>query len=191
MMRGLLLALGIFGQAAAAQPAWEEPPTPVQLEAQVHAAPAEVWHALTTREGVLGFFASDARIEPRIGGPYELNFLPDNPPGLRGSEDVRILALEAPSRLLVSWNAPTGFGPLREQQTVVEFLLAPAGQGETRLALRHSGWGRGARWQAVRDYFARAWPHVLGRLQYRFDHGPVDWREPPDGAAYFRPAQSR
>lgn len=189
-MRRLLLALGLLAQAAAAHPAPEEPPAPVAFEALVHAPPPEVWHALTTREGVRGFFASDARIEPQIGGAYELYFLPANPPGLRGSENVRILAIEPPSRLLVSWNAPTSFGPLREQQTVVELLLTPSGPDATRVALRHFGWGRGDRWQAVRDYFAGAWPHVLGRLQYRFEHGAIDWRAPPDGAAYFRPARS-
>lgn len=165
----------------------EPMPEPVILEAEIAAPPAAVWRALSSREGVRSFFAAEARIEPRIGGAYEIYFIPGNPPGLRGTEQVRILAMEPPRRLLVSWNAPIQFGDLRRQQTAVEFELAPAARG-TRLTLTHFGWGRGAAWQKVRDYFGQAWPYVLGQLQYRFDHGPIDWKRPPDGKAYFKPA---
>ena len=184
----VLLAASCFAPASAQ--AESLAPEPVRLAAEIDAVPAQVWQALTTREGVLGFFAGEARVEARIGGAYELYFLRDNPPGLRGSENVRILAMEAPGRLLVSWNAPPIFGPLRDQQTVVEFQLSPASGGRTFVAITHFGWGRGPAWQAVRDYFATAGPVVLGRLQYRFERGPVDWRNPPDGASYFRRARA-
>ena len=182
-----LIVLAAFLFAALPVSAAEPPPAPVVIEAEVTGTPEEVWKALATPEGVRSFFAAEAWVEPNIGGAYEIYFLPANPPGLRGTEHVRILAMEPPSRLLVGWNAPAAFGALRPQQTVVEFDLVPAGRG-TRLRLTHSGWGRGPGWQSVRDYFEKAWPSVLGRLQYRFDHGPIDWNRPPDGAAYFRPA---
>ena len=54
----------------------------------------------------------------------------------------------------------------------------------TRVELRHSLWGDGQNWTDVREYFAGAWPVVLKRLQYRFDHGPIDWDNPPDGLMY-------
>jgi uncharacterized protein YndB with AHSA1/START domain len=183
-----LLALSAAVLFSAAPVAAADPrPEPVVLEGDVAAPPAEVWRALTSPRGVRSFFAAQAKVEPMIGGAYEIYFIPTNPPGLRGTENVRILAMEPPRRLLISWNAPTAFGDLRTQQTTVEFELAPAARG-TRLTLTHFGWGRGARWQKVRDYFAGAWPYVLGQLQYRFDHGPIDWKRPPDGAAYFKPA---
>lgn len=165
-----------------------QPLEPVLLQAEVSAPPAAVWQALATQQGVTSFFASEAMIDPRVGGAYELYFLRDNPKGLRGTEGVRILAMEAPSRLLIGWNAPPTFGPLRDQQTIVEFALEPTRGDGTLLTLTHSGWGRGAAWRQVRNYFEKAWPVVLGRLQYRFDQGPVDWNRAPNGAAYFEPA---
>ncbi|MGZ8349052.1 MAG: SRPBCC family protein [Allosphingosinicella sp.] len=160
----------------------------VVIRAEVNAPPAEVWNALSTPAGVRSFFADSANVEPRVDGAYEMFFLPGNRPGLRGGEGNRVLAFEPGRRLLVSWNAPPSFGPLRDQHTVVEFALQPLEDGRTLVTATHEGWGDGEGWQEVRAYFARAWPVVLGRLQHRFDHGPVDWAEVPDGASYFRPA---
>jgi uncharacterized protein YndB with AHSA1/START domain len=190
--RLLLIAavpIALQGSAGAAPMAGR--PEPVILSAEVKAEPAELWEVLTTPAGVRSFFAAGAKVEPRIGGAYEMYFLPDNLPGLRGGEGVRILAMEAPHRFLITWNAPPAYGALRAQQTIVEFELLPVRSGGTRITLTHSGWGRTRGWQQVRDYFASAWKTVLGRLQYRFDEGPVDWHAAPDGKAYFRPAPQR
>jgi uncharacterized protein YndB with AHSA1/START domain len=175
---------------APAHGAAEIRPEPVIVEAEIAASQGEAWRSLISREGAVSFFGPDARIEPVIGGAYEIYFLPDNPPGLRGTEGVRILAMEDGKRLLIGWNAPVPFGPLRPQETVVEFTLSPRPPDRTLITVTHSAWGRGPEWQRLRDYFASAWPAVLGRLQYRFDIGPVDWTNPPDGAAYFRPSES-
>ncbi len=40
------------------------------------------------------------------------------------------------------------------------------------------GWGEGEQWDKVFDYFTEAWDIVLGRLQYRFSAGPIDWDNP-------------
>jgi uncharacterized protein YndB with AHSA1/START domain len=164
------------------------PLPPIVLRAEVAAPPEQVWQALTTEAGARSFFAPDAWIEARIDGAYELYFMPENPPGLRGGEGNRILAIEPARRLLVSWNAPPQFGPLRGQHTVFEYELEPLPGGRTLVTGTQSGWGQGAEWAKVRDYFVRAWPIVLGDLQYRFKRGPVDWSRAPIGAAYFRPA---
>lgn len=182
----ILLAATIGAAAQAAEPR----PAPIVLRAQIDAPPETVWQALTTREGAMSFFAPDARIEPRVGGAYEIYFLPTQPAGRRGTEGVRILAMEAPHRLLLGWNAPVQFGELRDQQTTVEFELQPAPSRHTLLTATHANWGRGRRWTQVREYFAAAWPHVLGQLQYRFAQGPIDWTHRPDGVAHFRPAEA-
>lgn len=33
----------------------------------------EAWAAWTTREGIIGFFAPDAEIEPRVGGAFHIH----------------------------------------------------------------------------------------------------------------------
>lgn len=158
---GFILLAGAFLPSAVQ--AGNRPP-PIVVTTDVRTSPEAVWKAWTSEAGVITFFAPAARIESRIGGAYEIYFLPDRPPGLQGSETATILAMEAPKRLMVSWNAPESFGGLREQLTVVEIEIEPLRDGETRVTLVHSGWGRGDKWQAVRDYFASAWPMVLARL---------------------------
>ena len=185
ILHAALVVAATFAHPAAAE---ERPPAPVVFRLEVSAPPAAVWDALTTEAGAGSFFAPAAAIEPRIGGAYEIYFDPGEAPGRRGTEGVRILAMEEPNRLMVGWNSPVRFGALREQQTVVEFALEPLGADRTLLTATHSGWGRGAAWERIRGFFASAWPLVLGRLQYRFDHGPIDWNGPPDGIEYFRPA---
>jgi uncharacterized protein YndB with AHSA1/START domain len=172
------LAVLPFILAAAPAGASEPRPEPVILSVTVPAPPAEVWETLTTAAGARTFFAEDALVEPVIGGRYEMYFSPAAPAGLKGSEGARILALEPMERVAFSWNAPASFGPLRPQLTMVEFELSPIAAGSTSITLTHSGWGRGPDWQKVRDYFASAWPVVLGRLSHRFRHGPVDWSRP-------------
>ena len=52
--------------------------------------------------------------------------------------------------------------------------------GRTRVRFSHIGWGSGAEWDAVYEYFNHAWSAgVLPRLKYRFAHGPIDWAAPP------------
>ena len=44
------------------------------LDRQVEIAASldQAWEAWTTREGVTSFFAPDAKIEPRVGGAFEV-----------------------------------------------------------------------------------------------------------------------
>ncbi len=137
---------------------------PVIASVQLDADSDAIWRAWTTEDGVRSFLAPLAHIEPRVGGAYEIYFLPDQPKGLRGSEGATVLAWEPPHRLLFSWNAPVQFDRLRNQLTVVEVAIEDSSAGGSNVTLTHSGWGRGPEWQAVREYFSRAWPAVLSRL---------------------------
>jgi uncharacterized protein YciI len=60
------------------------------------------------------------------------------------------------------------FPEMREERTFVVVTLDPLGPDQTRLTLRHRGFGDGEKWSEVRDYFAQAWPWVLDRFGERF-----------------------
>jgi len=47
----------------------------------VNASVDDVWDAWTTRAGIVSFFAPDAKIEPRVGGAFEVYIDPEAPPG--------------------------------------------------------------------------------------------------------------
>ena len=150
----------------------------------VKAPLAQVWSAWSTEQGVASFFARRGHIDLRPDGDYEILFFPDNPAGQRGAEGMRLLAVERHARLAFTWNAPPLWPEIRRQRTMVEVTLRAVDERSTAVTLRHTGWGEGADWDAVFDYFSAAWPVVLRRLEHRFDVAPIDWDNIPDHLVY-------
>jgi uncharacterized protein YndB with AHSA1/START domain len=158
----------------------------VRTQIDVPATIDRVWAAWTTSEGARSFFAPRARIDTRLLGPYELLFSDDEEaqPGEQGSEGCRVLSFLPGRMISFEWNAPPEFGELRVQHTFVVVELEPVSGDETatepltRVRLSHLGYGKGAEWERLRDYFERAWWIVLSRLHERFVNGPIDWSAP-------------
>lgn len=171
-MKPNLLALALAASFAAPLSAAERA---IDKQVRVAAGVDAVWTAWTTREGVIGFFAPDAVVEPRVGGLFEIRFDPYAPPGERGADDMRFLALQPKRMLSFTWNAPPSLPQARAQRTVVVVRLVPEADGATLVTLHHTGWGDGGEWDQAFTYFDRAWGRVLGNLQARFERGPVDW----------------
>jgi uncharacterized protein YndB with AHSA1/START domain len=157
----------------------------------VDAPPHSVWSAWTTVDGVKTFFAPGAIIELRAGGEYSILFNPDNAPGERGAEGMRILEIEPLARLRFEWNGPPSLPEVRAARMRVTVSLEPLNDGRTRVELVHDRWQEGEQWRQAYDYFVSAWDLVLDRLQIRFQEGPIDWARPygrrgggePSGAA--------
>lgn len=135
---------------------------PLVLEGLVAASPEAVYRLWTTSEGVSAFLGVNALVDGRIGGAFEVEFLPGSPPGERGSEGCRILALEPDRMVVFTWNSPPGF-PTRGIHTWVVLTLSPEAGG-TRVRLAHWGHGSGPQWDANREYFRSAWGRVLQAL---------------------------
>ena len=149
-------------------------------EVIVDADLGRVWDAWTTEDGIRSFFAPDCSVDLRVDGLYEIFFAPDAPAGERGADGMRLLVVEPHSRLSFTWNAPLHLPGVRGQRTHVVVWLDDAGEGRTRVTLRHDGWGEGDEWDRAFEYFSEAWIDVvLPRLKYRFAVGPVDWSNPP------------
>ena len=140
-------------------------------------APLEaVWKAWSTSEGIVSFFGPEAVIEPRPGGAFFVHFNPFAPAGLKGADDMRVLAVQEGRLISFTWNAPPHLPEARKQRTLVTVRLAPDGDARTRVRLRQVGWGEGGEWDQAFQYFDRAWASVLAALQKRFVEGPRDWQ---------------
>ena len=162
------LAILAGGAATAAERA-------IDKQVEVAASLDDTWAAWTTRDGVRSFFAPDAKIEPRVGGAYEVYMDPLARPGMKGADDMRYMALQPKKMVSFDWNAPPSLPEVRGQRTFVVVRLEPVGERQTRVTLHHAGWGDGGEWDKAYAYFDRAWGNVLGNLKKRFDTGPVDW----------------
>jgi uncharacterized protein YndB with AHSA1/START domain len=151
----------------------------IRKEVVVNASVKAVWHAWTTSEGAVTFFAPRAIIRLAVGGPYELFFDLDAPEGSRGGEGLKILSFLPMEMLSFEWSAPPEYANVRRgQRTWVVVQFYQHGQTEVRVRLSHLGWKEGDEWDKVFQYFKRAWDIVLGRLEHRFSKGPIDWNEP-------------
>jgi uncharacterized protein YndB with AHSA1/START domain len=168
-----LLAALVLGALAGGALAAERA---IDKQIDVPATVEQLWAAWTTRDGITSFFAPDARIEARVGGAFQIHFDPLAPPGSKGADDMRYLALQPGRMLSFDWNAPPSLPEARQQRTFVVVRFAPVDEKTTRVTLHHTGWGDGGEWDKAYAYFDRAWGFVLGNLKKRFEHGPMDWR---------------
>ena len=150
----------------------------IQKEVVVPASLAEVWDAWTTARGVTTFLGPSAKLELAIGGPYEICFDPDAPPGSQGSEGCKVLSYLPQQMLTFDWNAPPQFPNVRKERTWLVILLEELGERRVKVKLTHLGWRDGVEWDEVFRYFTRAWGTVLARLEHRFSADPIDWKDP-------------
>lgn len=162
--------------------ACSEPAAPERMITEkitVNASVDDVWKAWTTSEGIKTFFAPDAIVEARVGGPFAIYIDPSAPSGMKGADDMVFLAVQEKRMLSFTWNAPPSLPEARKQRTVVVVRFVSRGDTLTDVTINHMGWGEptaDGEWGKAYDYFAKSWPNVLKNLKKRFDSGPVDWR---------------
>ena len=100
--------------------------------------------------------------------------------GKQGGEGMVVMAAQPRRMLAFTWNAPPNLPSVRGQMTHVVVRMHETESGETRVTLRHDGWGVGGEWDDAFQYFSSAWADVvLPRLRHRFESGPIDWSNPP------------
>ena len=133
----------------------------VEHEVVVAASPRDAWEAWVDPARVTNFLGAQARIDLRIGGRYEIIFLPDAPEGQQGAEGCRILAYLPGEMLAFSWNAPPQLAEIRSSHTWVVVTFHGSPEGPTRIRLVQTGFGEGPVWDEDVAYFNRAWGTVL------------------------------
>ena len=145
----------------------------------VKAGVDDVWKAWTTSEGIKTFFAPEANVEARVGGPFQIVIDPFAPAGLKGADDMVFLAVQDKKMISFTWNAPPSLPEARKQRTMVIVRFEARGDALTEVTIRHLGWGEPAadnEWGKAYDYFTKAWPNVLKNLKKRFEEGPINWK---------------
>jgi uncharacterized protein YndB with AHSA1/START domain len=181
--------LAVMFAALAFAPAWAAERA-IDKSIEIAASLDEAWAAWTTREGIVSFFAPDAVIDPRVGGAFHIHIDPSAPPGAKGADEMRYMALQPKTMLSFDWNAPPQLPEARAQRTFVIVRFEPLGDKTTRVRLHHTGWGDGGQWDQAYTYFDRAWGNVLANLKKRFEQGPQDWRPWLEQLRQWRAAQA-
>ncbi len=182
MMLGMTLIaagfLAVAGSDFVVPEGKEKTDRSIVLDALLEAAPERVFEMWIDAEASGEFFGSWARIEKRVGGKYEIYFLPpDHPEGdANSSKGARLLHLDPPNMLAFEWTAPPFAAQLNEifpLPTWVEVRVEslPEVPGHSRLQLEHHGFRRGPGWDETYEFFVRAWSQILFRLDRHLASG--------------------
>lgn len=151
----------------------------IRKETITTASLEDAWKAWTAVEGLTSFFVPKATIEPVVGGRYELFSTLKAPKGFQGTEGCKVLALEPQRHLAFEFIAPPQFPNVRRLRTRVDLSFGQVAKGGVvRLDLDHSGFLEGEEWDEFFEFSNWNWDLVLGRFQYRFSAGPIDWNKP-------------
>lgn len=135
----------------------------LQQSIDIAASPSCAWRALTDEAGIKSFGVSVAHVEMKNGGVIEEGFSPKAEIG--GAETIRhrIIAY-LPERLLVLRNeqTPPGLPHAELYRNVVQVIsVEPRGKGRSRLTISHTGYGAGADYDALYDFFRTHNPDFL------------------------------
>ena len=110
-------------------------PDRIERDLELHHPPEKVWNALTTTEGLGGWFGSRAEIDDlRPGGTVRVWWDEDGP------HTLRIQSVEPPRRFAFTW-AIEGLPAGDPRRTHVEFSLTPTPAG-TRLRVVEIGFAQ-------------------------------------------------
>jgi uncharacterized protein YndB with AHSA1/START domain len=116
-----------------------------------------VFDALINPQQLERWIASQATVEPRVGGTYDL--------GWKGAGRLKILELIPDEKLSLEW-------PEGERTSVVTWTLAESG-GKTRLTLVHSGFGP----DEPTGGLNAGWLNFMGWVRSLVEYGPA-WAPP-------------
>ena len=110
---------------------------PDRIERTVELAhpPARVWAALTTAEGLAGWFGNEAAIDLRPGGAAWMRWAEEG-----FTARMRVERVEEPKVFGFTWHI-YGLPDDDPRRTYVEFTLEPAGPG-TRLTVVETGFAQ-------------------------------------------------
>lgn len=150
-------------------------PEVISYARDVPVAPRMAWDLWASSEGLAKWWTENTDVELRPGGAYEIHFNPDEAPGDRGGDWVRVLSFLPGRMLSFTWNAPPAL-KTRPLHTWVVLLFDDV-DGGTRVTLNHYGWpasGLGDResdWPTTLDYFKDAWNYVMDLFAGHFESG--------------------
>jgi uncharacterized protein YndB with AHSA1/START domain len=135
----------------------------VEKELFIAAAPDRVYRAFTDKGELERWFVTEAQIDPRPGGIFNLYWKENHVPG-------QIVALDPPRRMVFTWDDGPKYGV-----TTCSIDFEPHNDG-TLLRLTHTGFGDGDNWDDLYNGVNGGWTEELENLRRWLEEGaPKEW----------------
>ena len=170
MVTPLVLAAVTLVNAASFQASEVKAMKVLTLSKNIAASQDEAYAAWSSADALKSWMAHDVLMEPEVNGYFRVHFAQRGDQYI-GTGDLTMLSLEAPTRIMFTWDAPVEYPYVRGQRTVVELRFEGVSDNQTKVTLRQFGWGDGEEWDATFEYFGGAWAYVLGKMEAHFAEG--------------------
>jgi uncharacterized protein YndB with AHSA1/START domain len=142
----------------------------ITLNYVVEGSPAQIFNLWTTVSEIKRFFGTDAFVDLRPGGSYEIYFLPRQDPNsdVNSTKGARLLDIKKDEKLAFEWTMPPFASELNTfplpTWVEVTFQALNNNPNKTHVCLKHYGFKRGGKWDKAYEYFVRNWALILFRL---------------------------
>lgn len=142
----------------------------ITLDFIIEASPEHIFNLWTTVSGIKRFFGTDAVLDLKSGGAYEIYFLPRNDPDsdMNSTKGARLLDIKKDEKLVFEWTMPPFASELNTKPlptwVEVTFQALKTDPDKTHVRLKHCGFKRGGKWEKAYEFFVRNWALILYRL---------------------------
>lgn len=141
----------------------------IQIEIELNCTVSQAYDLFTVNEKLESWLPEKADVEPKVGGKYELFWLPQNPE-INSTIGCKITSIEKDKFLSFEWKGPEmyqSFMNFCDPLTHVVIVFTPSAKDpkKTLLYLFHTGWREDRDWHEARDYFEKAWLSALTGLK--------------------------
>jgi uncharacterized protein YndB with AHSA1/START domain len=130
------------------------------------ASAAALWRALTDAAALRIWYATEAVVEPRLGGRYTVSSR------LFGLRDATIEQFEPAMRLQLLYDASPEWPPLAESALIEDFLIDER-KGQRTIRVVGSGIPPGEEWERMLVRLRTGWALAFAQLQMRLRDGSI------------------
>jgi uncharacterized protein YndB with AHSA1/START domain len=141
----------------------------IQIEIELNCTVNQAFDLFTVNEKLESWLPEKAEVEPKVGGKYELFWLPQNPE-VNSTIGCKITSIEKNKFLSFEWKGPEMYQSFMNfcdplTHVVIVFTPSTNDSNKTLLYLFHTGWRDDNDWYEARNYFEKAWLSALTNLK--------------------------
>ena len=139
----------------------------ISFELDLNLSIQDAWKAWTENEKLESWLTVKSNVEPRLGGSYELFWVPETPQD-NSTIGCKITKIQDHELLAFDWKGPVPFADImntKPHPTSVEIIFKSIGVNRTAISFKHTGWGHGKKWEDAKNWQKKAWEMAFSNLK--------------------------